>query len=125
MKAKIRNELIKKFKDQKWVLYGELCSGNNKIYYLHMSKSPKIVKLYGGRGPTHKLEFSVHENQAEKSNTSKPDYHGWVDFEKNNNLSMVWPSQMQSEMCFAYGSKAGEDKNRGIRVRLKVEVLTD
>ncbi len=119
----VRYKLIDKFKDKKWILYGELCSGNNKTYYLHMSKSIKIVKLYGGENPMHKLELSVHENQSKETDTSKADYHGWIDFNRKNDLCMVWPSQMQSEMCFPYGSKAEEEVNKGIKVRLNVKVL--
>ena len=123
MEAKKRNKLIEGLKSKKWVLFGgQHIKKDGKTFYMHIYNRPGIVQLCG-EDKVYQLGFHIHKNQSEKKITSEADYHGWVDFEKNKELSMVWPSQVQSDMCFPYGWKAEEDKDRGLRVRLEITVI--
>ena len=49
------------------------------------------------------------------------DYWGWVSSERQDRYTMVWPSEIQFEMCFHSGSKPPEESGRGRKVHLVVE----
>jgi hypothetical protein len=38
---------------------------------------------------------------------------------------MVWPTHIQFEMCFPYGSKAAADNGNGVALKLHVEEVTE
>lgn len=44
-------------------------------------------------------------------------YWGFYDGE----ISMIWPSLIQLEMCFPYGLKTAEDCGKGKHIKLKIE----
>ena len=46
-------------------------------------------------------------------------YWGWR--EPDGTYAMIWPSEMQVEMCFPYGSKVEEDRGAGTKVQLTIE----
>ena len=91
--------------------------------FTHIYPHPKVVGLCGGDGRIEKLEFTLHEDQKTYDSERIHDYHGWIDFERDNELCMVWPSRMQVDMCFAYGPKVEEKRGRGKVVRLNIKSL--
>jgi len=46
-------------------------------------------------------------------------YHGWLETGEDT-PSMIWPSQAQRDMCFAYGPKTEEDRGRGKMMRFTI-----
>jgi len=69
------------------------------------------VKIHGLSYPIVEVELTENENG---------EYYGWIDSEGDLNGSLVWPSNAQTEMCFAYGSKIEEERGRGKKIRLSV-----
>ena len=48
------------------------------------------------------------------------DYYGWIEDEELQ-VAYIWPSEIQMEMCFPYGSQVEEAKGVGKKVRLSVK----
>jgi hypothetical protein len=68
------------------------------------------------------LKLRVSENQVRpqyNEHTIEADYWGWFDFEENQ-FTMIYPQLVILHMCFAYGIKAQENRNRGRAYRLEV-----
>jgi hypothetical protein len=47
-----------------------------------------------------------------ETNLEEGQYFGWKDYSKQE-YRMIWPSLVQAEVCFPYGSKAEEERGRG------------
>ena len=66
----------------------------------------------------HGLSFPIARVEITENPTGS--YFGWVE-DGELKGAYVWPSEMQTEMCFPYGSKAEELKGRGRKTRLSVK----
>lgn len=65
--------------------------------------------------PIVQVELTVSENGA---------YYGWL--RKNESIpTMIWPSKVQFEMCFPYGSKAEVESGEGRALRFNVEKVEE
>lgn len=64
------------------------------------------------------VEIVVRERQPEDAPSS---YWGWLDTKDPSRYTMVWPSEIQLEMCFPYGSEVSEKKGFGRKVNLVIE----
>ncbi len=60
-------------------------------------------------------QISLRETDLESGQ-----YFGWKDYTKQE-YQMIWPSLVQAEICFPYGSKAEEEKGRGKLVGFVLE----
>lgn len=70
------------------------------------------VKLHMLSGPIFPVQVEVDE---------KGDYWGWQYTGKEAELPrMIWPTEIQFKMCFAYGPQVEVDAGKGRIVRLKV-----
>jgi hypothetical protein len=57
-------------------------------------------------------------------------YWGWWDWGDRvvgvkNEYCMIWPSKVQSSMCFTYGVEAAEKAGQGKQVNLVLELVDD
>ena len=85
-------------------MYGSFNKGWHHIY-----EGPQAVILCGvDKKDVVKLIVTEDENG---------EYWGW---NEKGKISMIWPSLIQLEMCFAYGLEAAEKTGRGKRTRLKI-----
>jgi hypothetical protein len=83
--------------------------------YSHFYKSRQIIEVVCGYAPE-----DVHEVELRKAkDDEETPYWGWEDTE-NGKWSMIWPTKVQFEMCFAYGLAAAIKSGRGRPVRLIV-----
>lgn len=87
------------------VVYGHYIDGT----FCHIYESAMQVEMCGDE-PVHRAKARVAEEGEE------PTHYGWL--ENDGDLSMIWPSRVQVEMCFPYGyeahEKAGEGKLVGV-----------
>lgn len=84
--------------------------------YTNIFTHPRIVKMCG-EGPI----FEVEIYEVEKGDIAP--YWGWEDSKDSNTpgeWSMIWPSLVQLQMCFAYGLEAAEKNGDGRRVNFVV-----
>ncbi len=82
------------------------------IYYMHFG-SYRFVELHGLDNPI--VEVELEENP-------KGTYFGFVEDGKLEGC-LTWPSEVQFEMCFPYGSKVEEEKGRGKKIRLSIKEI--
>ena len=59
---------------------------------------------------------------SEGSHDDPAGYWGWWDI-GDEKWSMVWPSRVQSDMCFPYGPRAEEQAGRGWQLPARVEIV--
>lgn len=85
--------------------------------YYHFYPSARVVQLGGcSKGKIVRVRLvpdSEHGN-----------YWCWHDFE-DNEYRHVYPSLILLKMCFTYGIEVEEERDRGIRVRVRVEELSE
>lgn len=71
------------------------------------------VKLHGIEKPIVKVQITEDINGA---------YFGWLDTGADA-PSMIWPSQIQFNMCFPYGPEIEEKRGKGKSLRLAITPL--
>ncbi|KKN69147.1 hypothetical protein LCGC14_0444360 [marine sediment metagenome] len=79
--------------------------------YRHFYKYKHQVRLTGIPGRT--VELLLTED-------IEGDYWAWWD-NKTEAFVHCWPSEVQLNMCFPYGPKAEEDRDRGNKLRVSVK----
>lgn len=96
---------------QEVVLYGHEYEGRNGKYLLHLEEDPRGTRMYDYGAPVLRVEARLAAEGEE------PTLFGWWDYER---VSMVWPSRVQFEMCFPYGSKVEVAAGAGRPIQLVV-----
>lgn len=92
------------------------------IYYQHFGIHHGFLGIYGVKEEdlrTVKLEVIPDVNLDNRKETSDPDYWGYWNFETKR-LSLIYPSFIQFQVCFPYGPKAEEERNRGKCLNLRI-----
>jgi len=87
--------------------------------FCHPCSRPKITRLYDSKGEIFKVEV------REIKEGEKGEYWGWIESgdtnpEETGEITMIWPSKIQSDMCFSYGPKKSEEAGHGRQVNLVV-----
>jgi len=83
----------------------------------HPCHNPKITRLYE-KGKIVKLKV------REVCKGENSPYWGWLNVE-DGKFCMIYPSKIQSDMCFSYGPEAAEKAGRGRQVNLVLVELED
>ena len=94
----------------------------NGKFYEHFGIHNVLASLYGNKPEDIvKLEMHISEDQTipPSDQSMNPDYWGWYDFEEQK-FTMIYAKRFLLEMCFPYGIKAEEEKNRGKSYRLLI-----
>lgn len=92
--------------------------GRGEPYYLNASPSRGWVELFGFPEPI--VKVSVRERLP----TDPPsNYWGWLSTDFPEHYQLVWPSEIQLDICFFSGPKVAEERGRGRKVNLMVEEL--
>lgn len=87
-------------------------------YYFNASPSRRWVELHGAEDPIVTVRF------RERTESDPPSsYWAWLPTDEPDRYISIWPSEIQLDMCFAYGPKAEEDRGRGRKVNLIVEEI--
>ena len=91
---------------------------DGQVYFFHASPSLRWVEIHGVPWPIVKLRI------RERLATDPPSpYRGWIRADKPDHYVFVWPSELQLNICFAYGPEAEEQLGRGRKVNLIVEEI--
>lgn len=102
--------------------YAHRCtnSRDGSTYYTTMSPSIRFVKAHYFKEPI------VTVRLRERLETDPPSpYWGWLATDRPEEYQYVWPSEMQVEMCFPYGTRAEADRGRGRKVNLMLEEVPE
>lgn len=91
-------------------------SGENSPSFTNFFPNPWGVREYG-----HKRIFEVLVREPKPGETAP--YWSWWD-EKEQRFEFTWAKELFLEMCFAYGTKAEEERGHGKKVRT-VEILRE
>ena len=83
--------------------------------YFHASPSRRWVELHYLSHPIVQVRVTEHQPTDPPSN-----YWGWLDASDPTAYTMIWPSEVQFDICFTYGPKVEEDRGRGRKVNLTV-----
>lgn len=87
-------------------------AGNSKSYFSHPQPTRAMAKLYERADEV--VEVEVRED-------AEGTYFGWIDAPYDSEFpSMVWPSRVQLEMCFAGGTQVEVDRGKGRVVQLSI-----
>jgi hypothetical protein len=86
-----------------------------KVFY-HCYASPIAVELCGVAREAI-VQISI---RAAKEGEETP-YWGWWEY-RDNKYTMIYPSKLQSDMCFTYGVKAAEEAGQGKQLQLVLEL---
>lgn len=109
--------------DPNTVLYyahRELRHDTGEPFYCHASPSRRWVELHFLSHPIVKVRVRERQPSDPLSN-----YWGWLDAANPAAYTMVWPSEVQLDMCFPYGPQAEEARGRGRKVNLIVEEIPE
>jgi len=103
---------MKRYESAHTDLYAHFRDG----YWWHLYPSKVALRMCSvPEEDMKRVRVSYDENGA---------YWGWWDAEKEH-FTMIWPSRVQVEICFPYGSAAEERRGRGKLVQLKVEEIQE
>lgn len=95
--------------------------GNDaRVLYLHASPNRWWTALHGNRDPI--VRVRLRERRPEDPPSP---YWGWIDAKRPSRFCMVWPTELQLEMCFPYGSRTVEQHGYGRKVNLIMEELAE
>jgi len=93
-------------------------------------ESGRFTRVFGSRVQVAMSTFRrEHQNIVkvivrEAREDEQSPYWGWVE-SGSTKPTMIWPSKIQSDMCFPYGLKAAEEAGKGRQVNLVVEELQE
>lgn len=83
--------------------------------YWHESKNAWHCSLYGENNP-------IHEVMVTEDLTNTSQYYAWFNNEKKD-FEYIWGSELQTKMCFPYGTKVEEELGRGRLTRVNIEFI--
>lgn len=106
-----------------------LTTVHNGSKYTHFNIKPFMASIYGAKPENIvKVELTVADDQTipplpqDDPKVNVNDYWGWWDF-KDKAFTFVWSKRFLLEMCFTYGIKAAEEKNKGKAYRVNVKPI--
>lgn len=105
-------------------LYAERIQRGNYVTYSHFFNAKFLVEMCGAEE-----NDIVRVDIRERTEYDEPSEHwGWESWDERDGeirYCMIWPSFLQLDMCFPYGSKAATEAGQGRPVNLVVtEILT-
>lgn len=92
----------------------------------HFGITPMSASLYGDKiEDIVQVEIEIAKNQKrpthqEQRDSAGADYWGWFDNEEKK-FTLIWAQLFLLDMCFPYGLKAEEERDRGKAYRLNVK----
>ena len=99
------------------ILYAEKRSTDaGEILFWHIYPHPNLLTNLCGVKADRVVKVKVRP--AAKDEESR--YWGWWDSEKKT-FAMIYPSKLQSDICFPGGAEAAEKAGRGKQVNVKIE----
>ncbi len=90
----------------------ELNKKTGETYFLGIGSNLLFAKCFG--------ESPYYRIKLKETDLSTGKYFGWKDYLKKE-YNMIFPSLVQAEICFPYGSKAEEERGLGKLVGFLVE----
>jgi hypothetical protein len=101
------------------------------VYYAHKVTRPDGCARYCNASPSRwwvttfgSPDPIVAVRLRERTESDPPSSHyAWIDAKRPDRYAMLFPSEIQFETCFEYGSKAEEARGYGRKVNLIVEEI--
>jgi hypothetical protein len=89
-------------------------------YYVDFYQNTFCVRASGAT-VIHKVQVT---EDPERDRTNKEGYWGWWDLDgKEDRFMFVYAHQTLLNMCFPYGPEAEEQRGKGLRLPVKIEIL--
>jgi hypothetical protein len=93
---------------------------NGKVSYYNASPNLRWLNLFQSPDPIVRLRI-----REWRVGDEEPSYWGWLKTGDPGKYTLVWPTEIQFNICFQYGYKPEEDRGKGRRVKLVVEEVPE
>lgn len=95
--------------------YAHAVETRHGLRYMHASPSRRFVELHYMTHPI--VGVRVRERQPDDPPAQ---YWGWSPSDKPGTYNFIWPSEVQVELCFTYGTAPEVARGRGRKVELVI-----
>ncbi len=96
----------------------------DKNHYKYFGIQPKSAFMYGCKEEEiQEINFKISNNQIKPKANEKnmePDSWGRYDYERKE-FSLIFPKHFLLNMCFPYGMKVEEERDRGKAYRIEIQ----